>query len=80
MKVLRLLGIKLLSLLESLYLGDDGGFLCFVVSPTNDSDLMELVRALARAAAREDHRKVSFEREIAIERKEPRTVVREKAE
>ena len=74
----QILSIGLSSILRSGLFGDGAGVLCFVTSPINDSELLELIRALARATAREDHRKLSLEREVAPERREGILVVREK--
>lgn len=78
MKLLRLLSFGFFSVLRFGLIGNGGGFLCFVTSPINDSELLELIKALARATAREDHRKVSLDQEVAQERREASLVVREK--
>ena len=69
MNLLRLICLRALETLRSGLFGDDGGVLCFVTRPINDSDLLELVAALARASAREDHRKFMLEREATESRK-----------
>lgn len=81
MKLLRLIAIEFITVLRIAAFsgsGSGGGFVYFVTSPEIDSELLEFVRALARAVAREDHRKFTLEREIAADRSEA-VVLRGKA-
>jgi hypothetical protein len=71
MKLLRLIAIEFIAVLRiAAFSGSGGGFVYFVTSPEIDSELLEFVRALARAVAREDHRKFTLQRETAADRSE----------
>ena len=80
MKFLRLIAIEFITVLRiAAFGGSEGCFVYFVTSPEIDSEFLQFIRALARAAARKDHRNFALEREAAAERNDAAVVLRERA-